>query len=60
MKTRSQTYSIFTVSEMEAAKALLELKKACGVHDKIVTRSKQAVAPTVTERPRRSVAKYHS
>jgi hypothetical protein len=62
MKTRSQTYSLFTVSEMEAAKALLELKNACGVQDKMVTRSKhsqQTVStPIVSQRPRRSVANY--
>jgi hypothetical protein len=66
MKTRSQVRQLFTVKETEAAKALLELKRACGVTDAPVALSRPKRACTqkpeehvaVSQRPRRSTANY--
>jgi hypothetical protein len=66
MKTRFQVRQLFTVKEAEAAKALLELKKACGVADAPVALSRPKRACTqkpeehvaVSQRPRRSTANY--
>ena len=66
MKTRSQVRQLFTVKEAEAAKALLELKKACGMTDVPLALSRPKRACTqkpeelmaVSQRPRRSTANY--
>ena len=56
MKTRSASYpSSFTVTEFEAAKALLQLRKACCPTPKVAP--KKAVANKwPSGRPRRSTA----
>ena len=62
MKTRSQVNQSFSVKEVEAVKALLQLKMACNIRpQRTCTLNKTVVQPTTTtQRPRRAVANYHS
>jgi len=60
MKTRSQANQSFSVKEVEAVKALMQLKMACNIRpQRTCTLNKIAVQPT-SQRPRRAVANYHS
>ena len=62
MKTRSQVNQSFSVKEVEAVKALMQLKVACNIRpQRMCTLNKTAVQPKPTsQRPRRAVANYHS